>query len=57
MLAVMRRSCLANRAIVRQEIAHMDCHSCSRLADLLEAHGRRHSGRVAEDYPDSVVVS
>jgi hypothetical protein len=35
----------------------MDCHSCSRLADLLEAHGRRHSGREAEVSLATVVVS
>jgi hypothetical protein len=44
----MRRSCLANMGIARrQEKAHTGCHSCWRLGDLLEAHGRRRSGKAA----------
>ena len=44
----MRQSCWANKAIARrQKRAHMGCHSCWRLEDLLEAHGRRRSGKAA----------
>jgi hypothetical protein len=44
----MRQSYSASMATVRrQERAHTGCHSCWRLEDLLEAHGRRHSDRAA----------
>jgi hypothetical protein len=48
MLVVTRRSYSASMAIVqRWARAHTGCHSCWRLGDLLEAHGRRHSGMAA----------
>ena len=44
----MQRSCSASMAIAqRQAKARTGCHSCWRLADLLEAHGRCHSGTAA----------